>query len=78
MIATRELYLTTKRRYALNCHMATIVVVVRQEPDPNILYISFQIDIMRRLRHPNVLLFMGAVYSREREKLAIVTEFLPR
>lgn len=35
-----------------------------------------EIDIMRKLRHPNVLLFMGAVYSQER--LAIVTEFLPR
>ncbi|KAJ8449300.1 hypothetical protein Cgig2_002432 [Carnegiea gigantea] len=35
-----------------------------------------QIDIMRRLRHPNVLLFMGACYSQER--LAIVTEYLPR
>ncbi|WJZ82267.1 hypothetical protein VitviT2T_002037 [Vitis vinifera] len=35
-----------------------------------------EIDIMRRLRHPNVLLFMGAVYSQER--LAIVTELLPR
>ncbi|RVX09090.1 putative serine/threonine-protein kinase SIS8 [Vitis vinifera] len=34
-----------------------------------------EIDIMRRLRHPNVLLFMGAVYSQER--LAIVTELLP-
>ncbi|XP_073122638.1 uncharacterized protein [Henckelia pumila] len=35
-----------------------------------------EIDIMRRLRHPNVLLFMGAACSRE--KLAIVTEYLPR
>ncbi|XP_043718272.1 dual specificity protein kinase shkD-like isoform X3 [Telopea speciosissima] len=35
-----------------------------------------EIGIMLRLRHPNVLLFMGAVYSPER--LAIVTEFLPR
>ncbi|KAG6782744.1 hypothetical protein POTOM_012158 [Populus tomentosa] len=35
-----------------------------------------EIDIMKRLRHPNVLLFMGAVYSPER--IAIVTEFLPR
>ncbi|XP_062074215.1 serine/threonine-protein kinase EDR1 isoform X2 [Humulus lupulus] len=35
-----------------------------------------EIDIMKRLRHPNVLLFMGASYSLER--LAIVTEFLPR
>ncbi|XP_043705300.1 U-box domain-containing protein 52-like [Telopea speciosissima] len=35
-----------------------------------------EIGIMQRLRHPNVLLFMGAVYSAER--LAIVTEFLPR
>ncbi|RWR80771.1 serine/threonine-protein kinase EDR1 isoform X1 [Cinnamomum micranthum f. kanehirae] len=35
-----------------------------------------EIAIMKRLRHPNVLLFMGAVYSPDR--LAIVTEFLPR
>ncbi|KAH9605275.1 hypothetical protein KSS87_005554 [Heliosperma pusillum] len=35
-----------------------------------------EISIMRKLRHPNVLLFMGACYSQER--LAIVTEFLPR
>lgn len=31
---------------------------------------------MKRLRHPNVLLFMGAVTSAQR--LCIVTEFLPR
>nr|XP_009762656.1 PREDICTED: serine/threonine-protein kinase CTR1-like [Nicotiana sylvestris]XP_016484613.1 PREDICTED: serine/threonine-protein kinase CTR1-like [Nicotiana tabacum] len=36
----------------------------------------FQIEIMKRLRHPNVLLFMGAIFSQE--KPAIVTEFLPR
>ncbi|KAK7831066.1 putative serine/threonine-protein kinase sis8 [Quercus suber] len=35
-----------------------------------------EIDIMKRLRHPNVLLFMGATYTHER--LSIVTEFLPR
>ncbi|EYU38986.1 hypothetical protein MIMGU_mgv1a0029381mg, partial [Erythranthe guttata] len=35
-----------------------------------------EIDIMRRLRHPNVLLFMGAVCTDE--KLAIVTEYLTR
>ncbi|KAL8150459.1 hypothetical protein V2J09_020267 [Rumex salicifolius] len=35
-----------------------------------------EIDIMKRLRHPNVLLYMGACYSQER--LAIVTEYLPR
>ncbi|CAK8539394.1 unnamed protein product [Lathyrus sativus] len=35
-----------------------------------------EVDIMKRLRHPNVLLFMGAIYSQERH--AIVTELLPR
>ncbi|XP_010538797.1 PREDICTED: RGS domain-containing serine/threonine-protein kinase A isoform X2 [Tarenaya hassleriana] len=35
-----------------------------------------EINIMKKLRHPNVLLFMGAVYSQER--FAIVTEFMPR
>lgn len=31
---------------------------------------------MKRLRHPNILLFMGAVTSTQR--LCIVTEYLPR
>ncbi|CAH1453678.1 unnamed protein product [Lactuca virosa] len=35
-----------------------------------------EIDIMKRLRHPNVLLFMGSVCSQD--KLAMVTELLPR
>ncbi|CAN6926725.1 unnamed protein product [Brassica oleracea] len=35
-----------------------------------------ELSLMRRLRHPNVLLFMGAVTSPQR--LCIVSEFLPR
>eukprot|EP00252_Welwitschia_mirabilis_P006836 TRINITY_DN17744_c0_g1_i1.p1 TRINITY_DN17744_c0_g1~~TRINITY_DN17744_c0_g1_i1.p1 ORF type:complete len:785 (-),score=139.45 TRINITY_DN17744_c0_g1_i1:397-2751(-) len=35
-----------------------------------------EVALMKRLRHPNILLFMGAVTSPER--LCIVTEFLPR
>ncbi|PPR93045.1 hypothetical protein GOBAR_AA27622 [Gossypium barbadense] len=35
-----------------------------------------QVSLMKRLRHPNVLLFMGAVTSPQR--LCIVTEFLQR
>ncbi|VVB11993.1 unnamed protein product [Arabis nemorensis] len=35
-----------------------------------------EINIMKKLRHPNVLLFMGAVCSEERS--AIVMEYLPR
>ncbi|GMI70255.1 hypothetical protein like AT5G49470 [Hibiscus trionum] len=35
-----------------------------------------EVSLMKRLRHPNVLLFMGVVVSSER--LCIVTEFLPR
>ncbi|KDP27910.1 hypothetical protein JCGZ_18990 [Jatropha curcas] len=35
-----------------------------------------EVSLMKRLRHPNVLLFMGAVTSAQR--LCIVTEFLPR
>ncbi|WZY74202.1 hypothetical protein YC2023_006442 [Brassica napus] len=34
------------------------------------------VSLMKRLRHPNVLLFMGAVTSPQR--LCIVSEFLPR
>ncbi|XP_074281536.1 uncharacterized protein LOC141606347 [Silene latifolia] len=35
-----------------------------------------EVSLMKRLRHPNILLFMGAVTSPHR--LCIVTEFLPR
>ncbi|TVU23497.1 hypothetical protein EJB05_25868 [Eragrostis curvula] len=35
-----------------------------------------EVSLMKKLRHPNILLFMGAVASPER--LCIVTEFLPR
>jgi serine/threonine-protein kinase CTR1 len=35
-----------------------------------------EVAIMKRLRHPNVVLFMGAVLSRP--NLSIVTEYLPR
>ncbi|KAG8048968.1 hypothetical protein GUJ93_ZPchr0009g802 [Zizania palustris] len=35
-----------------------------------------EISLMKKLRHPNILLFMGAVTSPQR--LCIVTEFLPR
>ncbi|QDZ24812.1 serine/threonine protein kinase [Chloropicon primus] len=35
-----------------------------------------EVSIMRRLRHPNIVLFMGVITSRD--NLAIVTEFLPR
>ncbi|KAF8392719.1 hypothetical protein HHK36_023068 [Tetracentron sinense] len=34
------------------------------------------VSLLKRLRHPNILLFMGAVTSPQR--LCIVTEFLPR
>ncbi|MQL87017.1 hypothetical protein Taro_019552 [Colocasia esculenta] len=35
-----------------------------------------EVSLMKRLRHPNILLFMGAITSPQR--LCIVTEFLPR
>ncbi|KAG8093113.1 hypothetical protein GUJ93_ZPchr0012g20790 [Zizania palustris] len=35
-----------------------------------------EVSLMKKLRHPNILLFMGAVTSPHR--LCIVTEFLPR
>uniref|UniRef100_M8C131 non-specific serine/threonine protein kinase n=1 Tax=Aegilops tauschii TaxID=37682 RepID=M8C131_AEGTA len=34
------------------------------------------VSLMKKLRHPNIILFMGAVLSQQR--LCIVTEFLPR
>lgn len=44
--------------------------------DDLILSFRQEVSLMKRLRHPNVLLFMGAVTSPQR--LCIITEFLPR
>nr|GEV10680.1 dual specificity protein kinase splA-like [Tanacetum cinerariifolium] len=54
-----------------------IKVFSRQEySDDVILSFRQEVSLMKRLRHPNILLFMGAVTSPQR--LCIVTEFLPR
>ncbi|KAJ4893043.1 PAS domain-containing protein tyrosine kinase family protein [Raphanus sativus] len=54
-----------------------VKVFSKQEYSEEIIQ-SFRLEValMRRLRHPNVLLFMGAVTSPPR--LCIVSEFLPR
>ncbi|KAK9288662.1 hypothetical protein L1049_017123 [Liquidambar formosana] len=54
-----------------------VKVFSRQEYSDDVI-VSFrqEVSLMKRLRHPNVLLFMGAVTSPQR--LCIVTEFLPR
>ncbi len=44
--------------------------------DVKVWFCFLKVSLMKRLRHPNVLLFMGAVTSPQR--LCIVTEFLPR
>ncbi|XP_057446861.1 serine/threonine-protein kinase CTR1-like [Lotus japonicus] len=41
-----------------------------------LMYTSFKVAIMKRVRHPNVVLFMGAVTKCPH--LSIVTEYLPR
>ncbi|XP_073024202.1 probable serine/threonine-protein kinase SIS8 [Primulina eburnea] len=54
-----------------------VKVFTRQEYSDDLIF-SFrqEVSLMKRLRHPNILLFMGAVASPQR--LCIVTEFLPR
>ncbi|XP_047315380.1 probable serine/threonine-protein kinase drkD [Impatiens glandulifera] len=54
-----------------------VKVFSKQEYSDDVVH-SFrqEVYLMKRLRHPNVLLFMGAVTSPQR--LCIVTEFLPR
>ncbi|PWA78652.1 PAS domain-containing protein tyrosine kinase family protein [Artemisia annua] len=47
-----------------------------QYPGDVILSFRTEVSLMKRLRHPNILLFMGAVTTPQH--LCIVTEFLPR
>ncbi|XP_039067157.1 uncharacterized protein LOC120213084 isoform X1 [Hibiscus syriacus] len=54
-----------------------IKVFSKQEYSEDVIHAFRQeVSLMKRLRHPNVLLFMGVVVSSER--LCILTEFLPR
>ncbi|XP_060174004.1 uncharacterized protein LOC132604492 [Lycium barbarum] len=54
-----------------------VKVFSKQEYSDEVIY-SFkqEVSLMKRLRHPNILLFMGVITSPQR--LCIVTEFLPR
>lgn len=45
-------------------------------PSNFLVYVFLKVAIMKRIRHPNVVLFMGAVTKRPH--LSIVTEYLPR
>lgn len=45
-------------------------------PSNFLFHIFLKVAIMKRIRHPNVVLFMGAVTKRPH--LSIVTEYLPR
>ncbi|XWS14209.1 hypothetical protein CRYUN_Cryun36dG0103400 [Craigia yunnanensis] len=54
-----------------------VKVFSKQEYSDDVIHAFRQeVSLMKRLRHPNVLLFMGAVTSPQR--LCIITEFLPR
>ncbi|KAL3626609.1 hypothetical protein CASFOL_030158 [Castilleja foliolosa] len=54
-----------------------VKVFSKQEYSDDLIF-SFrqEVSLMKRLRHPNILLFMGAVTSHQH--LCLVTEFLPR
>lgn len=56
--------------------VAVKVFPTQEYPDDMILSFRKEVCLMKRLRHPNILLFMGVVTSPHH--LCIVTEFLPR
>ncbi|CAI0626262.1 unnamed protein product [Linum tenue] len=64
--------------HALWCASDVAVKVFAKQEYSEDVILSFrqEVSLMKRLRHPNVLLFMGAVTSPQH--LCIVTEFLPR
>ncbi|XAR62072.1 Non-specific serine/threonine protein kinase [Bertholletia excelsa] len=56
--------------------VAVKVLTVQDFRDDQLKEFLREVAIMKRVRHPNVVLFMGAV--TERPHLSIVTEYLPR
>nr|GEU54302.1 dual specificity protein kinase splA-like [Tanacetum cinerariifolium] len=57
-------------------NVAVKLFACQEYSDDVILSFELEVSMMKRLRHPNILLFMGAVTSPQH--LCIVTEFLPR
>ncbi|XP_071721084.1 serine/threonine-protein kinase STY46-like isoform X2 [Rutidosis leptorrhynchoides] len=56
--------------------VAVKLLLQQEYYDDVIIHFKKEVSFVKRLRHPNILLFMGAVTSRQH--LCIVTEFLPR
>ncbi|CAH1454630.1 unnamed protein product [Lactuca virosa] len=56
--------------------VAIKLFVYQEYPEELIVSFKQEVSLMKKLRHPNILLFMGAVTSTPH--LCIVTEFLPR
>ncbi|XVE95172.1 hypothetical protein REPUB_Repub02eG0073200 [Reevesia pubescens] len=56
--------------------VAVKVLTVQDFHDDQLKEFLREVAIMKRVRHPNIVLFMGAVTKRPR--LSIVTEYLPR
>ncbi|KAI3512377.1 hypothetical protein L1887_19692 [Cichorium endivia] len=56
--------------------VAVKLFMYQEYPHDLIVLFKQEVSLMKKLRHPNILLFMGAVTSPQH--LCIVTEFLPR
>eukprot|EP01018_Ginkgo_biloba_P040140 Gb_11687 [translate_table: standard] len=56
--------------------VAVKILIDQDFPEQRLKEFLREVAIMKRLRHPNVVLFMGAVTKRP--NLSIVTEYLPR
>ncbi|KAD5802944.1 hypothetical protein E3N88_14304 [Mikania micrantha] len=63
----QRLYDVAMKVFAYEEYSDDLMVLFKQE-----------VSLMKRLRHPNILLFMGAVTCSPHHHLCIVTEFLPR
>ena len=70
-------------RWLKNGHFRRLVVAVKKLPGhnitPNILSDFLkEMRLMKSLRHPNILMFMGASLSENHKDLAIIMEYMPR
>lgn len=65
------IYLFWLNHYGIHCSCLYSCLWI-----PTLIFPYLKVRIMRRLRHPNVVFFLGAVTRPP--NLSIVTEFLPR
>jgi serine/threonine protein kinase len=67
----------TRDGFGLDCSNSAVKAAVTDRTSSLFASRAVQVQIMKNLRHPNIVLWMGVQHDTEKGELSIVTEFVP-